>query len=289
MTLFPLYSQLRQFLKETGLENAYRDANMAQIGTLFDISTRNDPVSATIQEATMTYCQKVIGNVDELSMLTREWLGGLHDDSTEVNHHNAMFNPRIMANATRRQYMQQLHQLALFLVRSTVTHPPPPLDPDYYGKGVNFCFTQEQRESAMGLHTAVIDLIDCKGTHTADEKMDVVVENLNKVAVSVLFGEGKTEGSGSWDSAWRRFFAFGNLDRHGRPAPAARVAIWLSRVRFIMKLVASHKIHTQWRVQAHESECPQTSDECVTMNPRSSAPFSTTENLNFTSLFHTTE
>ena len=253
---------MRQFLKETGLEKAYIDANTAEIRKLFDITTRDDPVSATIQEAAMLYFKKVTEEVDDLSMLTRELLGGLHDDASESNQHNAMFNPHIMGDATRRQYAQQLHQLAMFLVRATVTHAPPQ-DPYKYGLGVKFRFTQEQQDSALELHRTVQHFLKHDGIRSQEDDMEDVIENLHNVATSVLFGEHQTEGSASWDSAWRRFFAFGNLDRHGRPAPAARVAIWLSRVKFIMKIVASHNIYTNSKSHADKGKIPINSDECA--------------------------
>jgi hypothetical protein len=145
-------------------------------------------------------------------MLTCERLGGMHDNTGEINHHNVMFNPSIMMKSMHHQYMQHLHQLGIYLVRAIVIQTPS--HTDHYGDGVRFAFTEAQQQNAHKLCKSARAVLAPSLFGFREESLDTIAEDLHQLALSVLFADCQTAGSGFWDGAWRKFFAFGNMNQH---------------------------------------------------------------------------
>lgn len=250
---------MRQFLKETELDAVYKDVNMENAAQSCNTNTVNDVESRVVQRGAISYFDAVIPEARELTMLTRQRIGGMHDErGAEGNIHNVKFNPGMMARDTRMQYLVQLHQLGIFMMRAVITKRP--LNPDHYGPGVRMSFSKEQEQATRKLHRAVCRAIEKDSRGDDNESIESVADCMHELAFTVFFTSPQETKNKPWEGAWRRFFAFGNLTSDGRPPKAYQVSIWLTHVKFIMMLIATHKIHREWTAQLEE-EGSQTSDE----------------------------
>jgi hypothetical protein len=225
---------------------------------LCNTNTTNDVESHIIRRGAISYFDSVIPEASKLTMLTRQRIGGMHEEgSTDSNVHNSKFNPAMMARATRTQYLVQLHQLGVFMMRAIVTHPP---KPDHYGPDVRLTFLEEQQQAARHLHRAVHQAIETDRRGDDHESISRVAKCLHDLALTVFFTAPQQTKNQAWEGAWHRFFAFGNLTSDGRAPKAYEASIWLTHVKFIMMLVATHKIYQEWSAQLEE-EPFQTSDK----------------------------
>jgi len=162
------------------------------------------------------------------------------------NVHNARFQPEGMSEHSRCQYLRVLQQLALFMIRAIGEKR----EDGFYGEKFKFEFTDSQVAATTALQGALQDV-----THAgaSDGAIDIAAENLHQLVVGVLFSVVEKVDVSLWTSAWRRFIAFGAMASDKRPPKAGEMGIWLSKLRFVMKLVAVHKVYIDWDMQKDDA------------------------------------
>jgi len=152
------------------------------------------------------------------------------------------------------QYLRVLTALALFLVRGCVTMGG---SEDEYG--VSLVFTPDQRRTARDLHGALIAY-----QNEESGAKDTAADALYDLAMSVWFAPADTVDSSSWFNAWRRFFSICSLSPNTRNIiPPNRIAIWLTQLKFCMKLVACHKIQSDWLAQKDEDDAVRVDESVI--------------------------
>ncbi len=212
-----------------------------------------DPVSKAIEDISLRFCQQVItDDVPTLSMLTRTRINsGLHNGQAhggDPYENGNEFLPQNHKENTILQYTGVLASLGLFFVRGCITDVK---GQDHYGVSLDF-FTEPQRNAALQLHDAIaVYTEDTDDAESANAAADV----LYNLAMSVWFAPLHPHDSSSWSTTWRRFVSISALS----PKPNYRchepgvIAIWLSRLKFCMKIVACHKIRSDYLAQRDAS------------------------------------
>jgi len=205
-----------------------------------------DPTSKAIGDIALRFCRRTItDDVPTLSMLTRTRIdSGLLNGQARGDE----FLPQNNKGNTILRYSGVLASLGLFLVRGCVTDVK---GQDYYGISLDF-FTDCQKNAARRLHDAISGYIeDTNDAGSADAAADALYE----IAMSVWFAPLHPHDSSSWSTTWRRFVSISALS----PKPNHRchepgiIAIWLSSLKFCMKIVACHKVRADYLAQRDAS------------------------------------
>lgn len=212
-----------------------------------------DPISKAIGELALRFCRQTIADdIPTLSMLTRTKINsglrngqaGGGDDYENGNE----FLPQNHKENTILQYSRVLASLGLFLVRGCITDVK---GQDHYGISLDF-FTDCQKNAALRLHDAIAVYIKDKDDV---ESANAAGDALYKLAMSVWFAPLHPHDSSSWSTTWRRFVSISALS----PKPNYRchepgiIAIWLTSLKFCMKIVACHKVRSDYLAQRDAS------------------------------------
>jgi hypothetical protein len=221
------------------------------MGALVGLVARQDkdPMSKAIGDISLRFCRRTIDDdIPALSMLTLMRInsglrGGGAQGGDDYEHGNE-FLPQNHKESTIMQYARVLASLGLFLVRACITDVN---SQDHYGISLNF-FTTDQKNAAFTLHEAVtVHIEDMDNAESANAAADALYE----LAMSVWFAPLHAHDSSSWSSTWRRFVSISALS----PKPNYRchdpgiIAIWLSGLKFCMKIVACHKVRSDHLTQ----------------------------------------
>lgn len=240
-----LIRHISQFLKDTGLCHAYKHCNTEALVTLATLQEK-DPLSKAMGDVSLHFCKRTIVNdIPTLSMLTRTRInsGQVHVGDNCGDE----FWPQNHKESTVSQYSWVLASLGLFLVHGCITHAK---GQDYH-ISLDF-FNDCQRNAAVRLHRAVATYIEDMGSR---ESADSAAEALYELALSVLFTPLHTLGNSSWSTTCRQFFSISALS----PKPNYRchepsmIAIWLSSLKFCMKIIACHKVRCDYLAQQNTS------------------------------------
>lgn len=210
--------------------------------------SKNEGLSQTLLAISRRLCERTKGEAGALSFTTLRRINDVHVPGARESLGNE-YNPSMHQDSTISQYLQVLASLALFLIRACITDVR---DESYYG--VPLHFTDEQKQTAATLHGAVVLL---QANAKDGDLMETAADALCGVAMSVLFTLSNDPHSAAWTSTWRRFFTFSVVDaNHKSIHHPGKIAVWLSKMRFIMKLVATHHMYTLWYSQSQNGILP---------------------------------
>jgi hypothetical protein len=229
-----------------------------------------DAFCKAVSEISHYFCQRTIEtDIKDLSLLTLELINGKHDfvqSPDSQGQQGTHFNPAIHQRKTREQYLGVLTRLALFLVRGCVIGDG---SEDEYG--IPLVFTPGQQLAANKFHEAVAAYVD-KEPDAEDHAADALYD----LALSVWFAPVDAIDSSSWSNAWRRFFSICSLSPKDRNIiPPNRIAIWLSELKFCMRLVACHKIRSDWVTQKDSDNAARVDESVIVISCRALGPILT--------------
>lgn len=254
---FYSFRHASQFYKEIRLLDAYEGCKRAALVNLVAIDDK-DTFCKAVSEISHYFCQRTIeSDIKDLSLLTLELINGKHDSVQSPDSQGRQgthFNPAIHQPKTREQYLKVLTRLALFLVRGCVIGDG---SEDEYG--IPLVFTPGQQLAANTFHEAATAYVDKE-----PDAKDHAADALYNLAMSVWFAPVDAIDSSSWSNAWRRFFSICSLSPKDRNIiPPNRIAIWLSELKFCMRLVACHKIRSDWVTQMDDDDAVRVDESVI--------------------------
>lgn len=234
-----------------------------------------DPLCNAVSQISTYFCQRTIEtDIPTLSLLVLEYINGKHDciqNPDGERHHGTHFTPSMLKQSTQcvllssvhwhtltfissDQYLRVLTALALFLIRGCVI-----VGGSEEGCGVSLVFTPDQQRAAQNFHNAIT-------AYQNDEPnaKDTAADALYDLSMSVWFAPADTVDSSSWSNTWRRFFSICSLSPNSRNInPPNRIAIWLTQLKFCMKLVACHKIRSDWFAQKDNDDAVRVDESVI--------------------------